>query len=146
MNEIKSLVSGSKNMIIQKYIDYPLLINRRKFDFRVFGLMTSIDQNLKGYFYEDGYIRTSSREFDLANLDDKYIHLTNDAKQKTDVDFGKFENFNKMSYQDFQKYLNTNYMTLKIDVMKHIIPQIRKLIADTFKAVCFKIDPNRLQN
>ena len=43
MNEIKSLVGGKKDMIIQKYIDYPLLINRRKFDFRVFGLMTSID-------------------------------------------------------------------------------------------------------
>lgn len=122
------------------------MINRRKFDFRVFGLMTSIDQNLKGYFYEDGYIRTSSREFDLGNLDDKYIHLTNDAIQKQADDFGKFENFNKMSYQDFQKYLNQNYMTLKIDVIKHIIPQIRKLIADTMKAVCFKIDPNRLQN
>ena len=51
-----------------------------------------------------------------------------------------------MSYQDFQKYLNQNYLTLKIDVIKHIIPQIRKLIADTMKSVCFKIDPNRLQN
>ena len=54
-----------KTTIIQKYIDYPLLINKRKFDFRVFALITSINSHIKGYFYEDGYIRTSSREFDI---------------------------------------------------------------------------------
>lgn len=63
--------------------------------------MTSINKKLKGYFYEDGYIRTSSREYDLNAIDDKFIHLTNDAIQKQDEDFGKFENFNKMSYGDF---------------------------------------------
>ena len=87
LNEIRSQVSslhgsGEKTMIIQKYIDYPLLINKRKFDFRVFGLVTSINSNLKGYFYEDGYIRTSSREFNLNDLSDKFVHLTNDAIQK----------------------------------------------------------------
>jgi len=41
--------------------------------------MTSINGNLKGYFYEDAYIRTSCKEFDIDNLANKYIHLTNDA-------------------------------------------------------------------
>jgi len=35
---------------------------------------------------------------------------------------------------------------LSIDVVKHIVPQMRKIIIDTFKATCFKIDPDRLQN
>ena len=83
--------------------------------------MTSINGNVKGYFYEDGYIRTSSREFDLDNLDDRYIHLTNDAIQKRADDFGKFENYNKMSFQDFQKYLNASYPNLKIDMHQHIV-------------------------
>jgi hypothetical protein len=82
------------------------LIHRRKFDFRVFALVTSINKTLKGYFYEDGYIRTSSKEFDLTDLSDKFIHLTNDAIQKQADDFGKFETGNKMSYGDFQRYLN----------------------------------------
>lgn len=77
------------------------MIHRRKFDFRVYGLITSINKHFKGYFYEDGYLRTSSREFDLDKLDDKFIHLTNDAVQQRAADFGKFENFNKMSYTDF---------------------------------------------
>jgi hypothetical protein len=111
MSEIRSLIGGGgrgtdSSHIIQKYIDNPLLIHKRKFDFRVFALVTSINKTLKGYFYEDGYIRTSSREFDLTDLSDKFVHLTNDAIQKQGEDFGKFENFNKMSYGDFQRYLN----------------------------------------
>ena len=46
---------------------------------RCFGLLTSINGNLKGYFYTDGYIRTSSKEFSLLNLQNKFVHLTNDA-------------------------------------------------------------------
>ena len=42
-------------------------------------MITSIGGNMKGYFYEEGYIRTSSYEFDLDNLSDRLIHLTNDA-------------------------------------------------------------------
>lgn len=61
-------------------------------------MVTSINGNLKGYFYEDGYIRTSSVEFDIDNLEDKFIHLTNDAVQKKADDYGKFENGNKVSY------------------------------------------------
>ncbi len=57
--------------------------------------------NMKGYFYEDGYLRTSSKEFSLNNLGNKYIHLTNDAIQKKSDDYGKFENGNKLSYADF---------------------------------------------
>lgn len=64
-------------------------------------MLTSINGTLKGYFYEDAYIRTSCKEFDIDNLGNKFIHLTNDAVQKNSNDYGKFENGNKMSLQDF---------------------------------------------
>jgi len=50
----------------------------------------------KGYFYQDGYLRTSSQIFSLANLGSKSIHLTNEAIQKKYNDFGKFEPGNKV--------------------------------------------------
>ena len=37
------------------------------------------------------------------------IHLTNDAIQKKSEDYGKYENGNKISFQDFQKYLDTAF-------------------------------------
>lgn len=70
---------GDRTFIIQKYIDYPLLVHKRKFDFRCFGLLTSINGSLKGYCYQDGYVRTSCREYSLDDVTDMFIHLTNDA-------------------------------------------------------------------
>ena len=105
-NEITSAAKADHTHIIQKYIERPFLIHNRKFDIRVYGMMTSINSFMKGYFFEDGYIRTSCVEFDIENLDDRFIHLTNDAIQKKSEDYGKFENGNKLSYQNFQKYLD----------------------------------------
>jgi hypothetical protein len=42
-------------------------------------MLTCTDGYLRGYFYEEGYLRTSSKEFNLKQLDNKHIHLTNDA-------------------------------------------------------------------
>jgi tubulin--tyrosine ligase len=67
----------------------------------VYGLFTSVNGFTKGYFYEDGYIRTSCKEFSLENLSNRFVHLTNDAVQKKSEDYGKFENGNKISYKNF---------------------------------------------
>jgi hypothetical protein len=74
------MTRASKNScIIQKYITNPLLISGRKFDIRTYMLLTSINGNLKAYYYEEGYLRTSSHEFSLGNLSNNLVHLTNDA-------------------------------------------------------------------
>ena len=77
-------------------------------------MMTSVNGVMKGYFYQDGYLRTSSKEFTTTNLS-RMIHLTNDAVQKHDDDYGKFESSNKLSYQDFQKYIDVHFPSKNID-------------------------------
>ena len=67
--------------------------------------MTCVNGIMKGYWYQDGYIRTTSSEYSLSTNCSK-IHLTNDSVQKNTSDYGKYEKGNKISYQDFQKYLN----------------------------------------
>jgi tubulin--tyrosine ligase len=58
---LNSLVENSKKTtIIQKYIDKPLLINKRKFDIRIFALITCYNEGYtKGFYYNEGYLRTS---------------------------------------------------------------------------------------
>ena len=54
-----------RTYIVQKYIDRPLLYKKRKIDFRLFMLLTSVNGHQKGYFFKEGYIRTSSSFFNL---------------------------------------------------------------------------------
>ena len=71
-------------------------INNRKFDIRCYLLVTTVNGILKGYWYKDGYIRTSSEEYSLDNMEDEMIHLTNDAVQKKGCSYGKHEDQNKV--------------------------------------------------
>lgn len=110
VSEIKSIVNsdggGQRTFILQRYIENPALFKGRKFDMRVFALVTSINGSLKGYNYLEGYLRTSGREFNLKSLN-KFIHLTNDAVQKKAEEYGKYEFGNKVSFQEYQAYLNS---------------------------------------
>ena len=42
-------------------------------------MVTSHNGILKAYFYKEGYLRTSSKEYNLSNLHSRMVHLTNDA-------------------------------------------------------------------
>jgi tubulin--tyrosine ligase len=48
-----------------------------------------INRKIKGYWYEEGYIRTASEPFSFKKTD-KMIHLTNDAVQKHGENYGKY--------------------------------------------------------
>ena len=70
----------------------------RKFDIRMFGVAQIIDDiHFRGYFFKEGYIRTSSYAFNLKDLEDRDIHLTNDAVQDRNEEYGKYEMGNKIS-------------------------------------------------
>jgi len=101
--------------------------------------MTSINGNIQGYYYQEGYLRTSSREFGLNNLNDKMVHLTNDAIQQKATDYGKFENGNKLSYAEFEAYLQTYHPDV---CLISILSQIRDIVRTTMKAMAHKLDVN----
>lgn len=152
LSEIKSLIqsmarsNGNRTVIVQSYLDKPLLVHGRKFDIRAFALLTSVNGQLKGYMYRDCYFRTSSKPFDLNNLSSRYVHLTNDAVQMNSEDYGRFENGNKLSINDFQRYLDGNFGNKNICFMRDLFPQMERLVTDSFRAVHNKIDPKRLNH
>lgn len=83
---------------MQAYIEKPLLYSKRKFDLRHYMMITCVNGIIKGYWYQEGYVRTSSSEYTLQSNDGR-IHLTNDAIQKTMPEYGKYEKGNKISYE-----------------------------------------------
>jgi len=93
----------TRTFVIQKYIERPLLIHGRKFDIRCWAL---IADDMKLYYFKEGYIRTSSSEFtmDKQTIEKKDIHLTNNAVQKFCEGYGKFEDGNQLSFPMFQVF------------------------------------------
>jgi tubulin---tyrosine ligase len=85
-------------------------------------MMTSINGNLKGYTYEDGYLRTSCVNYNTNNLADRTVHLTNDSIQKHADDYGKFEPGNKMNYLEFQRYIDKRYGERNVNFERDILP------------------------
>ena len=81
----------------------PLLYQGRKFDIRSYMLVTWVKNVMNGYVYEECYVRTSSKAFDIDSQN-KYVHLTNDAIQSMSHEYGKYEEGNKVSEMVFSKY------------------------------------------
>ncbi|KAG9335527.1 hypothetical protein JZ751_004554, partial [Albula glossodonta] len=75
-----------ESYVVQRYIENPYLISGRKFDLRVYVLVTSY-QPLKAWLYRDGFARFSGTRFSLSSIDDQYAHLTNVAVQRTAPDY-----------------------------------------------------------
>ena len=75
-------------MIVQEYINNPLLINDLKFDIRIYVLMTSINP-LKLYIFEDGLVRFATEKYSnkMSDLGNNYIHLTNYTVNKDSLKF-----------------------------------------------------------
>ena len=146
IGEIAKIINCKKHThILQKYIEHPLLYNKRKFDIRCYGLLTAINGYVKGYFYEDGYLRTSSKDFSLKSITSKSIHLTNEAIQMKYEEFGRFEAGNKLTYPEFQKYLDAIFPDLNVNFSLDILSQIKTILTDTFRATHNKLDPQGRQ-
>ncbi|CAI2383793.1 unnamed protein product [Moneuplotes crassus] len=143
VDQIKKYIKQHKrkSYIIQKYITQPLLYQDRKFDIRCFGLFTSINGIKRGYFYQGGYIRTSCEGFNLEDPQDPFIHLTNDAIQSKCEDYGKYENCNKLSFNDFEKYINETHEG--VSFYENIYPKIKELVKDTFTCAGDLLDPSQ---
>lgn len=73
--------AGLKSMIVQQYIQNPLLIDGFKFDLRVYVALTSVNP-LRLYVYDEGLVRFASERYDTQNLKNVFCHLTNYSVNK----------------------------------------------------------------
>lgn len=125
---------------MQQYLCNPLLYHRRKFDIRTYVLVNRINNVLRAYWFQEGYLRTSSEVFTLDDLEDPFIHLTNDAIQKNGEDYGRFESGNKISYSEFQRYLDATLPKDKFQVAD-LVAAMKQIARQCIRATYFKMDP-----
>lgn len=70
----------------QRYIHNPMLIDGRKFDLRLYVLVTSMEP-LRVYLFEEGLVRFSTKRYSLRNLRSRFTHLTNYSINKKSGSF-----------------------------------------------------------
>ncbi|CAN0335467.1 unnamed protein product, partial [Scytosiphon promiscuus] len=82
--------SQAEAYIAQRYVENPYLIGGKKFDLRLYVLVTSFNP-LTVWLFSGGFARFSGARCALfgAELANLYVHLTNVAIQKKSEDYDK---------------------------------------------------------
>ena len=91
--------------VISRYIDQPLLIGGKKFDLRIYVLVTSY-RPLKVWYSSKGFARFCNEKYstDMSELDNMMMHLTNVAVQKGGDEYNT-EHGSKWSIDNLKFYL-----------------------------------------
>ncbi|TYZ57841.1 hypothetical protein PybrP1_002701 [[Pythium] brassicae (nom. inval.)] len=84
INDLSQVVYGEQ-VVIQEYIANPLLLDGYKFDLRLYVLVTSFNP-LEAFFYDEGFVRICTRQYEDTDLSNLFVHLTNSSIQKENQD------------------------------------------------------------
>ena len=73
----------------------------------------------------------------VDNLDNDYVHLTNNAIQKNNPNYGLLEDGNQLSFADFKKMLKMepNAIDRCVDFDRDILPRMKYQAAVTLLSV-----------
>ena len=122
----------AENYIAQRYLEKPYLIGGKKFDLRLYALVTSYSP-LKVYLYRSGFGRFSNSRFSMKKEDicNNFIHLTNVAIQKTADNYDRKRGM-KWSVRSLKLYLTSRHGAEAVD---DLFFEMQSLIVRSLKAV-----------
>jgi tubulin polyglutamylase TTLL1 len=118
--------------VISRYVENPLLIGGKKFDLRIYVLVTSY-RPLRVYQYCHGFARFCNAKYntDMGDIDNPFIHLTNVAIQKHDQDYNA-KHGGKWHIQNLRLYIEA---TFGLDASNKLFLAMDNLIINSLKAV-----------
>ena len=129
-DEDKSDREPPETYVVQRYIPNPYLIGGKKFDIRVYVLVTSYVP-LKAWLYRSGFARFSNTRFSLDSISDTFVHLTNVAIQKTAPDYDP-EKGCKWSLQELRLYLTAKHGH---ETVRHVFQQVDDIFIKGLQSV-----------
>jgi tubulin polyglutamylase TTLL1 len=123
---------GRDSYLASRYVENPLLIGGKKFDLRLYVLVTSY-RPLKVYFCRNGFARFCNVKYsaDLSDLDNPYVHLTNVAIQKKGSDYND-KHGNKFHIRNLRLHLEA---TRGHAATSRLFDDIENIILQSLKAV-----------
>lgn len=100
--------------IVQRYIERPLLIGGKKFDMRIYVLVTSYVP-LRAWVYREGFARFSGTRYSIDHIEDTFVHLTNTAIQKTAPDYNP-DRGAKWPLVNLRRYLTSSHGAIETNI------------------------------
>ena len=98
-DELKNLIKKSYDEneipdLLSRYLDKPHIINNKKYDLRIYVLVTSFSP-LRFYIYYNGLVRFATEDYQKGNFDNVYIHITNYSINKNNLNYKSNQRNNK---------------------------------------------------
>uniref|UniRef100_A0A5F9C204 TTL family tubulin polyglutamylase complex subunit L1 n=1 Tax=Oryctolagus cuniculus TaxID=9986 RepID=A0A5F9C204_RABIT len=140
-SKTSSFVSQSTKeaYVISLYINNPLLIGGRKFDLRLYVLVSTY-RPLRCYMYKLGFCRFCTVRYtpSTSELDNMFVHLTNVAIQKHGEDYNHIHG-GKWTVSNLRLYLES---TRGREVTSKLFDEIHWIIVQSLKAVAVNASPS----
>jgi len=123
--------TGRDQYVVSRYVEHPLLVGGRKFDLRIYVLVTNYNP-LRAYVHKEGFARFCTAKYSSSptDLDNVLMHLTNVSVQKHSEDYNE-DHGGKWHIKNLQLYLQATYGGEQTEKM---FQQIRALIYHSLKA------------
>lgn len=118
--------------VISRYIENPLLVGGKKFDLRLYVLVTSF-RPLKAYQYVHGFARFCNVKYtsDIGDLDNPFVHLTNVAIQKHNDEYNS-KHGGKWHVRNLRLFIE---QTCGLEASNRLFSAMDALIVHSLKAV-----------
>jgi tubulin monoglycylase TTLL3/8 len=138
--EILDNCSREGQWVAQKYIENPMIIHGRKFDIRQWVLVTSWNP-LVIWFWNKPYVRFPAADYDPNNLNDRFVHLTNNSVAKYAKNATMVGDNNMWDVDTFANHLQETYGT---DVWEEggLRKKMQQVVKYTLEAVQDMFDEN----
>ena len=133
----------SNDLLVQRYIKKPLLIDGKKFDLRVYVLIKGYGPHVEAHVCEEGMARFCTQDYKIPSKDNMrnlYMHLTNYSLNKNS------DGYKAPPEHDFfddstgsKRLLSSLYKTLSDE--GHDLSAIKQQIRDTVKKAVITLEP-----
>jgi len=134
------LAKELREIVVQKYIENPLLIDGRKFDIRAYMIVVCMKPYL--VLYQPGYVRMSLNTYTTENFaKDKITHLTNNSVQKNHPDYKNLKEKSIISIDSLvENIISMGKLQSKEEYSVKVDKKIQEIMTLIFTVIKDKLD------
>ncbi|KAH8849691.1 Tubulin polyglutamylase TTLL4 [Schistosoma japonicum] len=135
-------IPKQRRVLVQSYINQPYLIDGKKFDIRLYVLVTGFSP-FRAYVYREGLVRFASQKYSTSvqQLRNRFVHLTNYSVNKYNKTEEAFASNHKWKMSTLWSYLIERGVDIS-SLWSRIVDIIFKTLASVVSCITTMVDQN----